>query len=413
MTDAPSVQRLRAMQRLALGLLLLAAALYVLTRVLESRHPGLGYLRAFCEAAMVGGLADWFAVTALFRRPLGLPIPHTAIVPANKDRIGDALGRFVEHNFLTADVVGAKLAEVDFAGRLAHWLAEPAHSAPLAGRLSQLLPALLDALEEAPARRFLQENAAALVRRVDLGPLLADLIEALATQGRHQGLLDELLRQAQRLLQEAEPGIRERVRAKTAWLWQRVGLDARVSDRMIEAVEEALQAVADDPDHPWRQRFTELAGDYAQALRHAPDYRERANALKAALLEHPLFTRYVGELWSALRHRVREDAERPDSALRGHLETGLVRLGQALEQDPAVRQALNAWARHSLTSLALARRHEVAQLIGQTVRGWDAGTVSEKLERAVGRDLQYIRINGTLIGGLVGLVLHALSHVLA
>lgn len=407
-TPAPA----RPMQRLALGLLGLAAALYAAARAVEPAHPAFGFLRAFCEAALVGGLADWFAVTALFRRPLALPIPHTAIIPANKDRLGEALGNFVESNFLSPEVIAARLADVDFSRMLAAWLADPARSGPVAERLAAWLPHLLDALEAQPMRRFIHARVSEALDRMDVATLAAEALEALATEERMQALVDELLEQAERFLREAEPDIRARVREKTAWLWQKLGVDEKIADRLIEAAEQALAEVSSDPTHAWRQRFEQLVREQVEAFRHNPSAQERARRWQQAILSHPLLGELLGSLWDELRAYVRADALLPDSHLRSGLQHSLRRLGEALLSDSAVCDALNQWVRSTLTELVRLRRNRVAALISDTVRGWDARTVSDRIERAIGRDLQYIRINGTLIGGLVGVLLHAVSLVL-
>jgi uncharacterized membrane-anchored protein YjiN (DUF445 family) len=410
MDQDPALARLRAMQRLALALLLAAAVVFVVARAYEPLHPGIGYLRAFCEAALVGGLADWFAVTALFRRPLGLPIPHTAIIPEKKDRLGDALGEFVERNFLSPEVVAAKLGDIDFSGVLAAWLSDRTRSGALAGEIAGLLPRLLDGLGEEPMRRFVHETFAEAMRRIDMAPLAAEVLDTLTAHERHQELMDELLVQAERLLRDAEPEIRGRVRAKTAWLWKKLGVDEKIADRLIEAAEEALAEIGRDPSHAWRQRFTRIIREYIQALRESDEYRQRAERFKDAVLAHPGLSQYLGAVWDEVRHRVRNDAARGDSRIRAGLESILAELGEALRREAPVRDALNRWVRAVLTELVRTRRNEVASLISGTVRRWDAGTLSGKIERAIGRDLQYIRINGTLIGGLVGLVLHAASR---
>ena len=402
--------RLRAMQRLALALLAVAAVTFVLARIYEPLHPGIGYLRAFCEAALVGGLADWFAVTALFRRPLGLPIPHTAIIPENKDRLGQALGEFVERNFLSPEVVAAKLAEIDGAEVLAGWLTDRARAQAIAVGLTGLLPRLLDALSEEPLRDFFRDKLESALQRIDLAPLAAGLLDTLTAQDRHQGLIDQLVVQAERFLRDAEPDIRVRVRAKTAWLWQKLGVDEKIADRLIEAAEEALAEIGRDPSHAWRQRFTQLVRDYIVALRGSEVQQQRAERLKQAVLSYPGLGQYLGGVWDSVRARVRDDAAKDDSTIRANVEDTLMWLGERLRADPVVRDALNGWMRTVLIDVVRSRRNEVAGLIADTVRRWDPRTVSDKVERAIGRDLQYIRINGTLIGGLVGVVLHAASQ---
>jgi uncharacterized membrane-anchored protein YjiN (DUF445 family) len=410
--DDLALERLRQTKRRATGLLIAAAGVYVVARWYEPVHPAIGYVRAFCEAAMVGGLADWFAVTALFRHPLGVPLPHTAIIPANKDRIGEALGRFVERNFLSGEVVTTKLDQIDFAAMVGRWLADPARSGPVAAQAAQFLPRLLDALGDEPMRHFLHQNLVSALQRIDVAPIAADLLETLTEENRHQALVDEMLMQGRRFLGEAEPEIRSRVRERTAWLWQKLGVDEAISDRLIRAAGDALAEVSADPHHAWRQRFTDMLHEYVEALRSSSEYRARAERLKTALLEQPQLAEYVGTVWDHLRARVREDAADPQSHLRANLSAAMVALGEGLLADPSVRDTLNGWLRGALADLVETRRHAVAALISETVRRWDPGTVTDRIERAIARDLQYIRINGTLIGGLVGLLIHTVSQLL-
>lgn len=404
--------RLRRMQRIATGLLAAVAMVYVAARMAEPMHPAIGYLRAFCEAALVGGLADWFAVTALFRHPLRIPLPHTAIVARNKDRIGRTLGQFVQRHFLSDEVVAARLADIDFARIAGAWLADPARSGPVVERIARCLPQLLDTVAEEPARHFLQQNLAAALGRIEFAPLAANVLEILTADGRHQRLVDELLAQAQRFLAEAEPEIRARVRDKTAWLWQKLGVDDAISDRLIGAAEEALAEIGADPQHAWRQRFDAMVAGHLAALRESPEHRARAERLKQSLLEHPLLSSYLGQAWERLRERVREDACAPQSRLRASLQEAVQGVGRSVLADDAVAQALDAWLRRMLADLVRQRRQAVGALIADTVRRWDAGVLTQRIELAIGRDLQYIRVNGTLIGGCIGLLIHALSGLL-
>ena len=220
-----------------------------------------------------------------------------------------------------------------------------------------------------------------------------------------------MLLQGQRFLGEAEPEIRTRVRERTAWLWQKLGVDDAISDRLIRASGEVLAEISADPQHPWRERFTTMLREYVDALRNSEEYRARAERIKVALLEQPQLAEYVGTVWDHLRARVREDAADPRSQLRANLADALVALGEGLLADRAVQDALNQWLRATTAQLVEARRHEVAALISETVRRWDPATVTDRIERAIARDLQYIRINGTLIGGLVGVAIHALSQL--
>ena len=398
------------MHLVALSLLLAAAGLLVATFLLPIPEPVAGYLRAFAEAALIGGLADWFAVVALFRHPLGIPIPHTAIVPNNKDRIGVALGDFIQTNFLTREVLGGQLAKHDLALSLAGVLANRAHAEPLAARLTELIPGMLSALDSTGAREVLQQQLRRALRSVDTAPLVARLLDALLTDQNRERLMAALLQQARSLLEGAEPDLRDRIHGRSAWLLQRLRVDERIADQVLDGAYELLQEIEDDTQHPWRLRMSVLLDDFIVDLRTAPAYQRHADALVETVLEHPLFDEAVQDIWAAIAAYLRDAAARPDSGLRRHIEASIQQLGEQLQADPPARDALNTWLRGTLIDLALNSRSVAAALISETVSTWDAATVTAKLEEAVGRDLQFIRVNGTLIGGLVGLCLHAFSN---
>ena len=398
------------MHLVALSLLLGAAGLLVATFLLPIPEPVAGYLRAFAEAALVGGFADWFAVVALFRHPLGIPIPHTAIVPNNKDRIGVALGDFIQTNFLTREVLGGQLAKHDLALSLAGVLANRAHAEPLAARLTELIPGMLSALDSTGAREVLQHQLRRALRSVDTAPLVARLLDALLTDQNRERLMAALLQQARNLLEGAEPDLRDRIHGRSAWLLQRLRVDERIADQVLDGAYELLQEIEDDTQHPWRLRMSVLLDDFIVDLRTAPAYQRHADALVETVLEHPLFDEAVQDIWAAIAAYLRDAAARPDSGLRRHIEASIQQLGEQLQADPPARDVLNTWLRGTLIDLALNSRSVAAALISETVSTWDAATVTAKLEEAVGRDLQFIRVNGTLIGGLVGLCLHAFSN---
>lgn len=410
--DAVRALELRRMQRAASVLLAVIAVVYVLARMVEHRHPALGYLRAFCEAALVGGLADWFAVTALFRHPLRVPLPHTAIVPQNKERIGRTLGDFVQRNFLSDEVVIARLGDIDFARTAARWLADPARTGPLVTHVARCVPRVLDTVADDPARHFVKHNLAAALERIELAPLAANVLEILTASGQHQRLLDEVLAQVRRFLEASEPEIRSKVREKTAWLWQKLGVDEAISDRLIRAAEESLVEIEADPQHAWRQRFAAMLEGYVVSLRESPEHRARAERLKHSLLEHPALGEYLNQVWDAVRERLREDARLPDSRLQAGLQDAVRAIGENLLADDAVSEALNAWLRRALADLVRQRRQAVAMLIEDTVRRWDTEVFTSRIELAIGRDLQYIRVNGTLIGGAIGVLIHAVAGLL-
>lgn len=403
---------LRYMRRVATGLFVLMALLYIAARMHEADHTWIGFVRAFAEAAMIGALADWFAVVALFRHPLGLPIPHTAIIPRNKDRIGEGLGRFIETNFLAPEIVSHKLADADLAGGLARWLKRPKTADLIAVRISRVLPTLLDALDDDDLRRLLHTTVTGRLERVQLAPLAGDALGLLTKDGRHRPLVDELLEHAADVVHEYEPLIRERVRERTAWLWRAIGVDAIVADKLITLAEETLTAARDDPEHAWRLKLDDQIASFADQLKTSPELNESAEALKAELLAHPAVARYLQSLWNDLRTQVAADVARPDSRIRAHLVEALDAFADRLTEDEVIQRKANRLLRTIVEQAAATGRHAMADLIAQTVHKWDAQTVGRKIELAVGKDLQFVRINGTLIGGLVGLTLHSISQFL-
>lgn len=407
--------RLIRMRRLANGLLAAIMGLFVFSHLVD---PPEGwsvfwrYMRAFAEAAMVGGLADWFAVTAIFRRPLGLPIPHTAVIPNNQDRIADAVGRFIADNFLRPELVAARVRDKDLSEALGRWLAEPAQSSGLAGGLVSAVPAMLDALDDETVAAFLRDQAAIAADGASIAPAFGSVLEALAEQGRHQALLDTLLKQGYRLLEDNKDMIRERIKDRSSWLMRFVSADRKVADTVINAVNDLLFEVASDRRHPLRERLTEIVSEFADNLRTDPELQARLGAWLQEAARHPTVTGAVEAGWIEFKAALRRDCASPDGRLRAWVQTALVNLGAGLMSEPKVRDALNIRLRSLLVQLAERHGEDVAKLVSETIRRWDSQTIVDKLEMNVGRDLQYIRLNGTLIGGLVGLALHFGAEVL-
>jgi uncharacterized membrane-anchored protein YjiN (DUF445 family) len=403
---------LAAMRIVAAALLAAMAGLYVLAVLNADAAPAWAYARAFAEAAMVGGLADWFAVTALFRRPLGLPIPHTAIIPRSKARIADALGEFIAVNFLAPRVVAERLAEQDIAGALARQIADPAAAQRIADGIVDALPSIIDLLDDEAVSDFLRRQIHELSRGERLPAAIGRGLKLFTEHGRHQPLVDAALAEGWRAMQEHEDAIRKQVRARTSWLWRIIALDARASDALIGAIETTLQEIAHDPDHPARQRITALLVRLADDLEHAPALRAQIERIVADILSHPQVGAYFAELWRGLKDAARDGAAAEHSETRRALAEAITGFGAALQQDAAAQEAVNRRLRALLTELAGRHGRDLAALISETIRSWDAKTVVEKLEQSVGPDLQYIRINGTLIGGLIGLAIHQATLLL-
>lgn len=398
------------MQRLATGMLIVMLVVLVLTNLFLSLHPSIGYLRAFAEAAVVGAMADWFAVTALFRQPLGLPIPHTAIVPRNKERIGEALGRFVEQNFASPEVVSSKLEGADMSGRLARWLSEPQRTEAIAGHVTRLIPQLLDSVDDRDVRRFVSGRLAHGAERFDLGPLLGEVVAMLTGENRHQVLLDKLLREADEYITANEPRIRGRVRDNTAWLWQQLAMDEKVADGVVTVLRESFAEIGRDPLHPLRLRLDQAIEKFASELASSPAYREEIVIHTRKLLDHPALRDYAAGVWHDIRRTLREDALSADSVLKAWLREMTQAATQALLRNDELRGRLNNWMHEVVVEVVESHQHDVGVLIADTVRSWDTATVTARIERQVGEDLQYIRVNGTLIGGLVGLAIYIVSR---
>lgn len=395
---------LGTMRLIAGGLLIAMSAIYLLA---VSQHGvGWGYVRSFAEAAMIGGLADWFAVTAIFRRPLGLPIPHTAVIPRSKTRIADALGEFVAINFLAPEVISQRLRDQDLATSLGRQLADPATARRVADAVMDALPAVADLLDDEVVSDFLRRQIGDLSRGERLSAAIGRGLKLLTEHGRHQPVLDAALAEGWRALEEHESAIRAQVRARTSWFWRLIALDARASDALIEAMEKTLHEIADDPGHPARQRITALLQRFSDDLQNSPELRAQVERVAADMLAHPAVGAYFSELWSALKVALRTNAEDATASTRVALAEGVERFGRAMLEDKEVLDTLNRRLRALMTEISGRHGGDVGRLISETIRSWDTATVVEKLEHNVGPDLQYIRINGTIIGGLIGLAIH-------
>ena len=406
------------MKRIALGLLCGAAVLYAVAIALQARHPAWGYVAAFAEAAMVGAIADWFAVVALFRHPLGLPIPHTAIIPANKDRIGAKLAGFIVDNFLSTPQVLAKLAQFDPADRLAKWLAVPANGDRLGEHAVTMVRYGLSAFDDARVRDFLGRAAAAGLAKLDLSRLLGQALDALTADGRHQRLLDGVLGQVAELMEDdaIQAQITEAIAREIKTL-KYVGLDqvaARAATRkIVAAVARTIGELADEPGHPLRQRFDVFVVEFVDKLKHDPAFRERGERIRAELQTHPALGEYLHGLWGQLRDWLGEDLARADSSVRQRIVDMAGALGERLAQDEAMRRWINEQVMDAAPRAIERYREDIRRYIVERVGQWNADEMTRELERNIGRDLQFIRINGTLVGGLVGLLIHTVTRLVA
>jgi uncharacterized membrane-anchored protein YjiN (DUF445 family) len=407
-TQAERRAELRRMRTIATSLLVLMAAIYVLMRMAPPGWLWAPYLGAFAEAGMVGACADWFAVVALFRRPLGLPIPHTAVVPENKRRIGAALGRFITNNFLSPRVAIARLSSVDAAGLAARWLADERNARAVAAGAGRLIPAALDLVPKAAIEDFAAFAARRGVEAVAFAPLASRALSILWAEGAGQMLLDQGLDFVEAMLAEHKATIVRHVSQKSSRFIPK-WVDDMIAAKVINGLTTTLKEMR-DPDHPWRDEANALIKKWIDDLAHDPDMRARGEALKQELLANPAFAEQARALWENLDATLRDDLPRHAEAIVGGLAALSGALGRWLEEDEARRATINRRVRLFALRAILPRRAEIGAYIAAVVDHWDAATLVERLELQVGRDLQYIRINGTLVGGLVGLMIFTLSR---
>ena len=412
--QARDADRARALTRIKVAatlLLLSTAVLFIVARHFEPMHWAWGYVAAFASAATVGGLADWYAVVALFRRPLGLPIPHTAIIPRNHERIADNLGTFIETNFLAPEAVERKLGEVDFAQQMAAWLSDRERSAALAAFVTRMLPQALTAIDQGSLRRFFGERVQAELQRIEVAPLAAGLLGTITDKGQHRRLLDELLGVLEKLLanEDALKAMREKIRAELPALFKFYSAEAYLLRKIVASTTAFIAEAREDPDHPLRGEFDRFVKRFVQQLRTSGSFASRAEELKRELLARPEVMALAEGAWDSLRAFLERDALSEDSQIRRQLASMLVESGSQLARDPAVRAEINRGMVRVLGDFVQSQKSGVGRFIADQVKSWDIDVLIGRIELTVGRDLQYIRFNGALIGGLAGLVLHALE----
>lgn len=372
------------------------------TWAISHLHPGFVWVQAFAEAALVGGLADWFAVTALFRHPMGLPIPHTAIIPQSKDRIGEALAAFLKENFLTPMNVARRLDGFNAAHTLAGVLERPASGGRVRRGVSRLVAQLSDTPAAHAIVQRVQDGAMVRLRDMEVSPLLGRTLAAMIADGRHRPVVDELITWASQAIDSQEGLIRAMVEERTTWLLRLVNVDERIANELVNGLRGLLADLATDPDHPLRERADRALENLAFDLQHMQETRDKVERAKRELLANPAVSDWLEGLWSRLKEGLLTMAQ----------GEGLSEIGEAmsrsLREDPALSAAVNQLARRAVVGTVADHGDAIVALVSDTVKGWDAQTITDKLEGAVLRDLQYIRLNGTLIGGSIGIVLHAI-----
>jgi uncharacterized membrane-anchored protein YjiN (DUF445 family) len=406
--EATRQAQLDAMKRRATGLLVAATIIFIATRALESRFPWLGIVRATMEAAMVGGLADWFAVTALFRHPMGIPIPHTAIVAARKDRVGRTLGAFVQRNFLTREVIEGRMRSVQVGRRLMEWLADPQNTRTISRHAASALGSAAQMLRDEDMQAIIDRSVATRVRTMRIAPILGRLLEVITEENRHQEILDEVINLAARAVDDNRGMIRLRVEQETPW-WVPTAIDEKIFRKVLTAIQRMLGELRGDRFHPLRGRFDTALHDFIARLNTSPEFAARVESWKEEFLDNEAARRFSASLWTEGKEALARYAENPDSRAPGMVEHALTAFGQKAIEDPELLSKIDDLVVDMAVFIVGRYQDEVADLIAHTVAAWDPELTSRRIELAIGRDLQFIRINGTIVGGLAGTIIYLLS----
>jgi uncharacterized membrane-anchored protein YjiN (DUF445 family) len=410
--------RARRMRATATAMLAAMAATFLVARHFAGLHDGApgvwGYVLAFSEAAMVGGLADWFAVTALFRHPLGLPIPHTAIIPENKDRIADTMAAFLRENFLTPQVVARRLAGMNLAAAAGAWLSDPRedNGGRVRAGAAELFAQVLESLDPERLGNQVRAGLVKQLGKLEVAPLLGQVVSAAIADKRHLPVIDSLVRWAGLTLEDNEEIVRARIHRRANAVLRWTGLDEKLANSVIDGLYKMLAEVMVDPEHPLRAKIEEGLAKLADDLVNDGELRGKVEAAKADLLANPAVADWWQGVWERLRTGLIARARQPGSGFGVQLTEALGELGATLRDDPALQDQINRYARRSLVGIATRYGDQIVRLVSETVKRWDARTVTDRIESAVGRDLQFIRINGTLVGGLVGVAIHVVDTLL-
>lgn len=411
LTPEQRLAEYKRMRRVATGLLIGATLLFLVSTYLTRYWEWMHFVRAFSEAAMVGGIADWFAVTALFRYPLGLKIPHTAIIPTRKDRLAETFGRFVQNNFLSEEVIAERVRSLQISQRVAAWLSQAQNSAMVAETSMLALRGVLQVVRDEDFQNLIKNAIVARIEELKVAPLGGKLISAVLSDQRRQELLTASLHFLTNLVSQNKELIRQKIKQETPW-WTFGTIDDAIYQRVVGGLEKMLQEVQNNPDHELHRRFGEILDRFSQDLQTDPEVIERGEAWKREFLNDQLVNDFANSLWHDIKEALTNIDTGPVARLRVPIEQGIAQAGQALLNNPELRAKIDTALESGVRTLMREYGHEVSKLIAGTIQRWDAETTSNRIELLVGKDLQYIRINGTLVGGLVGLIIYSVSLLL-
>ena len=411
MNDELKKKQLRNHKLLATGLFLLMAVIFITTTILEKRNPALwiGYIRAFSEAAMVGALADWFAVTALFHHPLGLKIPHTNLIEKSKEKIGDNLGSFVVSNFLSPQNIRPYIQKLKISNFLGDWLQKEKNSEALVNNLSEIILDIVNKLEDELVVKFIGNKAKEMSDDLKINQILGNGIEYILQKNDHQKLITNLSSQIKNYVLENYEMVRERVKKESYKLIPSF-VDEKIAEKITSGLSSYFEEVENDQNHSLRNEITQKILDFSKDLKENPKYEADFNALKEDFLKPEKVQQYAQDIWNSLKKTLIDELNAEQSSLKNYVRKNLAEFSENLRTDEKLQHKIDHWIRVTAYKYILRNTNKFGELISETVGNWQGKELSQKLELEVGKDLQFIRINGTLVGGLVGLIIYTIAH---
>ncbi len=411
MNDEAKRKQLRKYKAFATGLFLLMAAVFIITTILQKSNTShwIGYVRAFSEAAMVGALADWFAVTALFRHPLGLPIPHTNLIENSKQQLGDNLGGFVVNNFLSPENIRPYIQKLRISGFVGEWLGKEKNQGILIRNISDIVLDILNKLDDDTVSSFISDKVSEMTTDIKLNKIVGNGISYIIEKNDHQRLITSLSSQIKNYILENDEMIKDRVK-KGSYNFIPAFVDNKIADKITSGLADFFGEIEEDPGHEIRNLITGKIQDFSLDLKEDPKWDEEFRSIKNDLLKPEKLNEYSRDIWASIRKTVTEELQHEDSALKKYISKNLDEFALNLKTNAALQDKIDDWVRVTAYKYILRNTHQFGNLISSTVGNWQGKELSEKLELEVGKDLQFIRVNGTLVGGLVGLIIYTIAH---
>lgn len=411
MNDEAKRKQLRKYKAFATGLFVLMAIIFIITTILQKTNDShwIGYVRAFSEAAMVGALADWFAVTALFRHPLGLPIPHTNLIENSKQSLGDNLGSFVVNNFLSPQNIRPYIQKLKISGFVGEWLGKEKNQEILLKNISDIVLDILNKLDDSEVSLFISKKVSEMTDSIKLNALLGNGIHYLLDKNDHQKIITNLSSQIKNYIIENDEMIKDRVK-KGSYTFIPSFVDNKIAGKIATGLSDFFKEIEEDPKHEIRSLITQKIYDFSTELKQDPKWEDEFNNIKNDLLKNDKLNEYSNDIWISIKNTLMKELQEEQSSLKNYLSKNLNEFSQNLKTDENLQNKIDNWVRVTAYKYILKNTHQFGNLISSTVGNWQGKELSEKLELEVGKDLQFIRVNGTLVGGLVGLIIYTIAH---